>query len=120
MGLLVFLPFSSSLPPLPFILIPKIPLPFCFKLIKSTVTGDSHIFNLALEASWAAKYAGLSSAAAVDLVSRNIEEILDLGVKEEERDWVVYEGDPLQFGASVVLTVDGEEGRIVGCWPEST
>jgi hypothetical protein len=32
---------------------------------------------------------------------------------------VVYEGDPLQFGASVVITVDGEEGRVVGCWPEA-
>ena len=57
----------------------------------------------------------------MNLVSRNIEEILGLGVEEASRDWVVYEGDPLQFGASVVLAVDGDggKGRVVECWPES-
>jgi hypothetical protein len=54
----------------------------------------------------------------VDLVSRNIEVILGLDVKEESRDFVVWEGDPLEFGGSVVLTVDGEVG-VVGCWPDS-
>lgn len=36
---------------------------------------------------------------------------------ERERDFVVWEGDPLEFGASVVLAVDGEVGEVVGCWP---
>lgn len=83
------------------------------------VEGDSFIINLPLEASWAAKYAGLSDHAAVDLVSRNVEEILELDIKEENRDFVVFEGDPLEFGASVVMSVDGEDGRMVTCWPES-
>lgn len=62
-------------------------------------------------------------------MSRNIEEILGLGIKDDERDWVVWEGDPLQYGAGVVLIVERgagagagavrEAGRIVGCWPES-
>ncbi|KAL3418578.1 hypothetical protein PVAG01_10294 [Phlyctema vagabunda] len=80
---------------------------------------DSHIQNLAIEASWASKYAGLSNEAAVNLVSRNIEDILGLGVDEATRDFVVYEGDPLQFGASVVLAVDGQDRQVVSCWPES-
>lgn len=83
------------------------------------IEGDSHIINLPLEASWAAKYAGLSDHAAVDLVSRNVEEILGLDIKEESRDFVVFEGDPLEFGASVVMSVDGKDGRVVTCWPES-
>jgi hypothetical protein len=74
---------------------------------------------LSIEASWAAKFAGLSDHAAVDLVSRNIEEILGLDVKENKRDFVVWEGNPLEFGASVVLTVDGDDGKVVECWPES-
>jgi hypothetical protein len=55
------------------------------------------------------------------LVSRNLEEILGLDVREESRDFVVFEGDPLQFGASVVLAVDGGDrgGRVMSCWPES-
>jgi len=80
---------------------------------------DPHLHGLALEASWAAKYAGLSERAAVDLVSRNIEQILGLGIDEERRDFVVYEGDPLEFGASVVVAVDGEDGEVRDCWPES-
>jgi len=81
--------------------------------------GDPHLHNLPLEASWAAKYAGLSSKEAVNLVSRNIEQILGLDVKEETRDFVVFEGDPLQFGASVVLAFDGQQGDVSLCWPES-
>jgi hypothetical protein len=73
--------------------------------------GDSHIHNLPIEAGWAAKYAGLSSDAAVNLVSRNV---------EETRDFVVYEGNPLEFGASVVAAFDGVTGRALTCWPEAT
>jgi imidazolonepropionase-like amidohydrolase len=75
---------------------------------------DSHIHNLVLEASWAAKYAGLEKREAVKLVSRNVEEIL--GLRHSE-GFVVWDGDPMEFGASVVL---GTEGDGVGvCWPES-
>ena len=85
----------------------------------NTETGDSHLHNLHLEASWAAKYAGLSSKEAVNLVSRNIEQILGLDVNEESRDFVVFEGNPLQFGASVVIAFDGQDGCVSLCWPES-
>lgn len=84
-----------------------------------TVAGDSHIHNIPIEAAWAAKFAGLSSKEAVDLVSRNIEKILKLDVKEETRDFVVYEGNPLEFGASVVLSIDGDDGTLATCWPEA-
>jgi hypothetical protein len=84
-----------------------------------TGEGDSHIHNLPIEASWAAKYAGLSNKNAVDLVSTNIEEILGLDVKKENRDFVVFEGNPLEFGASVVLAFDGDDGSLSMCWPES-
>lgn len=89
------------------------------KLIPALKEGDARIQNTILEASWAAKYAGLSDSAAVDLVSRNIEEILEFGGDEKKRDFVVYEGNPLEFGASVVVSVDGDEGRIMDCWPHT-
>jgi hypothetical protein len=80
---------------------------------------DSHIFNLPVEAGWAAKYAGLSGRAAVDLVSRNIEKILGLQVEEANRDFVVYDGDPLKLGASVAVAMDGDDKLLTSCWPES-
>ncbi|KAA8567452.1 hypothetical protein MFRU_040g00350 [Monilinia fructicola] len=89
-------------------------------LFALTVLGegsDSHVHNLAIEAGWAAKYSRLGKHEAVDLVSRNIEKILDLNVVEETRDFVVWEGDPLQLGASVVFSVEG--GNIGTCWPTS-
>jgi hypothetical protein len=52
-------------------------------------------------------------------VSRNIEQILGLDVDEENRDIVVFEGNPLQFGASVVIAFDGQDGGVSLCWPES-
>lgn len=84
--------------------------------------GVAHLHNTAIEASWAAKYAGLSKTEAVDLVSRNVESILGLKVMEGERDFVIWEGDPLEFGASVVLAVAGGdgEGEVSICWPEAT
>jgi hypothetical protein len=81
-------------------------------------TVDSHVHNIPIEAGWAAKYAGLSSKEAVDLVSANIEKILGLDVKGK-RDFVIYEGNPLEFGASVVLAFDGQDGLVSTCWPES-
>lgn len=53
-------------------------------------------------------------------MSRNIEKILSLNVKEDSRDIVIYEGNPLEFGASVVLTIDGDDGMVSTCWPEAT
>lgn len=79
--------------------------------------GDPELFSLPLEASWAARHAGLSSRAALALVSENLEKILQL---PKNRDVVVWEGNPLEFGASVVLVLDGEGGvKGLGCWPES-
>jgi len=80
---------------------------------------DSHIQSLLLEASWAAKYAGLSERAAIDLVSRNIEKILGIKAKEESRDIVVFEGNPLEFGASVVVSLDGDDKSVMDCWPDA-
>lgn len=77
--------------------------------------GDSRIQSLALEASWAAKYAGLSEHEALRLVSTNVEEILGL---EKSGDIVVWEGNPLQFGTPV-LAFQSQGGKLhVGsCWP---
>ena len=59
---------------------------------------------------------GRAAAYAGDASDRGtIETILGL---RAAKDFVVWEGDPLQFGASVVLAVDGE-GSVMGCWPES-
>ena len=78
--------------------------------------GASFIQNLLLEASWAAQYAGLSDEAAVGLVSTQFEEILGLN---RSSDLVIYEGNPLQLGARVVLAVDGDQHAVVDCWPEA-
>lgn len=32
---------------------------------------------------------------------------------------MVFEGNPLEFGASVVLSVDGDDRSVMDCWPES-
>ncbi|RAL13393.1 uncharacterized protein BO97DRAFT_442426 [Aspergillus homomorphus CBS 101889] len=93
---------------------------------------DSGIHNLGIDAGFARKVAGLSEQRAVDLVSRDVLEILRLGRRGEvdgesdgeeggfEGDFVVYEGNPLDWGASVVLTVDGGLHRVVECWPEAS
>ncbi|KAK8034743.1 carbohydrate esterase family 9 [Apiospora rasikravindrae] len=80
--------------------------------------GDSRIQSLALEAAWAAKYAGLSEHEAVRLVSKNAEAILGL---EPSKDVVLWENNPLQFGASVVLSFEeNREGKlaVATCWPD--
>lgn len=69
--------------------------------------GISRIHDLALEASWAAKYAGLGERDAIRLVSRNVEDVLGL---ERSRDVVVWEGSPLQFGTPV-LSFQAVRGR---------
>lgn len=78
--------------------------------------GDARIQSLALEASWTAKYAGLSDHEALRLVSSNVEEILGL---EKSGDVVVWEGNPLQFGTPVLAFQAQGSGRLeVGsCWP---
>lgn len=43
-----------------------------------------------------------------------------MGKKESEKDFVIWEGDPLGFGASVVLAVDGGLGEVMECWPEGS
>ncbi|ORY70057.1 uncharacterized protein BCR38DRAFT_481208 [Pseudomassariella vexata] len=84
----------------------------------SVPTADCRIHSLALEAAWAAKYAGLSEHEAVRLVSRNVENILGL---ERSKDIVVWENNPLQHGASVVLSLEtNEDGdfEVATCWPD--
>lgn len=51
------------------------------------------------------------------MVSRNVEKILDLKVAEETRDFVIWEGDPLQLGAIVVFSIEG--GKLGTCLPMS-
>lgn len=90
---------------------------FCFYL--SGPGGDSRISSLALEAAWAAKFAGLSEHEALGLVSTNIEEILGL---EKSKDIVVWEGSPLNFGTPVLAFQhdsrrNGDRLEVASCWP---
>ena len=71
---------------------------------------NNHIRNSIWEASWVA--GPQNQSLALDLVSKNVEDILQL---PQGRDLVVYEGDPFDFGASVALIF--EEGRIQRCYP---
>jgi hypothetical protein len=79
--------------------------------------GDTRIHALSLEASWAAKYAGLSDQEAIRLVSRNVEEIFNLA---PSRDIVVWEGSPLQYGGQVQLALQEVDGllEIATCYPD--
>ena len=83
------------------------------------MASDYNIHDLLPEAGWTAKYAGLSEAEAVKLVTSNVEEILHL--KKKNKDIVLFEGDPLRYGATVALTFAAEEktGRLelAGCFP---
>ncbi|KAI0900121.1 composite domain of metallo-dependent hydrolase [Annulohypoxylon nitens] len=72
---------------------------------------NNHIRNSIWEASWVAGPGNRSLA--LDLVSKNIEDILQL---PRSRDFVVYEGDPFNFGARVALIF--EEGKVRSCYPE--
>ncbi|KAI0889271.1 composite domain of metallo-dependent hydrolase [Annulohypoxylon maeteangense] len=71
---------------------------------------NNHIRNSIWEASWIAGPGNHSLA--LDLVSKNIEDILQL---PRSKDFVVYEGDPFNFGARVALIF--EEGRVQSCYP---
>lgn len=65
----------------------------------------------------------MTSQEAVNLVSYNIEKIFDLPVSTSEngerQDFVVWEGNPLQFGARIAMVVDEVRGASVlkECWP---
>ncbi|KAI0111757.1 hypothetical protein F4814DRAFT_423498 [Daldinia grandis] len=72
---------------------------------------NNHIRNSIWEASWVAGPGNQSLA--LDLVSRNIEDILRL---PHSRDFVVYEGDPFEFGARVAVIF--EEGEVQRCYPD--
>ncbi|OKL56403.1 hypothetical protein UA08_08202 [Talaromyces atroroseus] len=80
---------------------------------------DWHLANLPIEAAAIAKQAGLGAQEAVNLFSGKLDDILGFEGVERNSDWVIWEGNPLEYGANVVLTVDGNDGAIVGCWPES-
>ncbi|KAJ6438791.1 ethylene receptor [Purpureocillium lavendulum] len=71
---------------------------------------NNHIRNSAWEAGWVAGSG--NTTLALDLVSRNIENILRL---RPTTDVVVYEGDPFEFGARVAVII--EQGRIRSCYP---
>ncbi|KAI2621537.1 composite domain of metallo-dependent hydrolase [Hypomontagnella submonticulosa] len=72
---------------------------------------NNHIRNSIWEASWIAGPENQSLA--LDLVSKNIEDILHL---PRSRDFVIYEGDPFNFGARVALIF--EEGKVQSCYPD--
>jgi hypothetical protein len=84
----------------------------------SDMPSDYKIHDLGPEAWWTAKNAGLSEQAALDLVTTNVEAILGLS---SSKDIVVFEGNPLRYGATVVLSfhADSETGQLqVGtCFP---
>ncbi|KAH8700941.1 hypothetical protein BGW36DRAFT_138382 [Talaromyces proteolyticus] len=80
---------------------------------------DWHLANLPIEAAAIAKEAGISSKQAIDLISIKIDDVLGLQKSERNSDFVIWEGDPLEYGASVVLTFDGDNREVVGCWPEA-
>ena len=52
----------------------------------------------------------------MSLVSSDLEDILGL---KRSGDIVVYDGNPLEYGARVVLGVDGDGKGVTGCWPVS-
>ncbi|KAI1771457.1 hypothetical protein F4818DRAFT_454580 [Hypoxylon cercidicola] len=81
---------------------------------------DRWATNALWEAGWLARgRVGVSAErraeVAVELVTRNMRDIYGLEIRDE-REFVVYEGDPLQYGASVALIV--EEGEVQRCWPD--
>ncbi|EED16397.1 conserved hypothetical protein [Talaromyces stipitatus ATCC 10500] len=80
---------------------------------------DWHIANLPVEAAAIAKEAGLEAKEVVNLFTRKIDDILGFEGSERNTDFVIWEGNPLEYGANVVLTVDGDDKAIVGCWPEA-
>jgi hypothetical protein len=83
------------------------------------MASDYKIHDLLPEAGWTAKYAGLDEAEAVKLVTSNVEDILHL--KKKSKDIVLFEGDPLRYGATVALTfaANDKTGQLdlASCFP---
>ncbi|XWX02413.1 hypothetical protein V2A60_010450 [Cordyceps javanica] len=90
---------------------------FGLALLDLGMPSDYKIHDLLPEAGWTAKYADLSDSEAVELVTSNIEDILHL--KQKNKDVVVYEGDPLHYGATVaiVLAADDKAGTALAQLP---
>lgn len=101
-------------------------------LLSTALPGDYRLHALALEAGWTAKCAALGSTEAVELVSSNVEDILGL---ERSGDIVIWEGNPLEYGATVVFGFAAQDGastgetsrardlstrklRLTSCWPQ--
>lgn len=80
---------------------------------------DYRIHDLGPEAGWTGMYAGMTQREALGLVTSNVESILGL---KKSKDLVVFEGSPLEFGATVVLALhaDEETGRleVATCFPQ--
>ncbi|KAL7821477.1 family 9 carbohydrate esterase [Trichoderma aethiopicum] len=91
---------------------------FALAIYEPSMPVDYRIHDLGPEAGWAAKYAQLSEEETVRLVTSNVESILGL---EKSKDLVVFEGNPLNFGASVVVSfhADPDTGRleVSTCFP---
>jgi imidazolonepropionase-like amidohydrolase len=90
---------------------------FALAVVAPDMPADFRIHELGPDAGWTRKYAGLTDDETVRLVTTNVEEILGL---PPSGDLVVFEGDPLRFGASVVLAFHGD-GRggveLATCFP---
>lgn len=71
---------------------------------------NNHIRNSVWEAGWIAGPGNQSLA--LDLVSKNIEDILQLG---RTKDFVIYEGNPFEFGSRVIMSF--EVGKVRACAP---
>jgi len=67
------------------------------------------------EAAWATKLAGnYTEKQTVDLVSKNVREILRLPTAKEDA-FVIMEGSPLELGSSIAMTFD--RGQVAKCYP---
>ncbi|KAH6610386.1 hypothetical protein Trco_000406 [Trichoderma cornu-damae] len=91
---------------------------FALAIFETAMPVDYRIHDLGPEAGWAAKYARLSQQDAVRLVTSNVEAILGL---DKSKDLVVFEGNPLHYGASVVVSfhANGKTGKleVATCFP---
>ncbi|KAL6891472.1 family 9 carbohydrate esterase [Trichoderma longibrachiatum] len=91
---------------------------FALAIYEPSMPVDYRIHDLGPEAGWAAKYAHLSEEETVRLVTSNVESILGL---EKSKDLAVFEGNPLNFGASVVVSFhsNANTGRleVSTCFP---
>lgn len=78
---------------------------------------DFRIHDLAPDSAWLAKYAGITDEEAVSLITTKVEKILKL---QPSKDLVVFEGNPLQFGATVVTSFHADKAgklEVSSCYP---